>query len=67
VSEPNAAARKRLFTDMLRILEAEAPALYFVAPKVTLAVSSRVANEQPAPQIPQLLWSADTLAFQPGR
>jgi peptide/nickel transport system substrate-binding protein len=61
-SEPDTAERKRLFTDVLRIFEEESPALYLVAPKVTLAVSSRVTNERPAPQIPQLLWSADTLA-----
>jgi hypothetical protein len=38
------------------------PALYFVAPKVTIALSPRVLNVTPAPQIPQVLWSADTLA-----
>ena len=53
--------RQRLIAEAVRILEDELPAIYFVAPKVTLAVSSRVANPQPAPQIPQLLWS-DTLA-----
>ena len=53
--------RQRLMTEAVRILEDELPAIYFVAPKVTLAVSSRVANPRPAPQIPQLLW-ADTLA-----
>ena len=50
--------RQRLVAEAVRILEDEVPAIYFVAPKVTLAVSSRVANPQPAPQIPQLLWSA---------
>jgi peptide/nickel transport system substrate-binding protein len=55
-------ARKRLFAEVQRIFFEHLPALYFVAPKVTIAVSSRVANEQPAAQIPQLLWSADTLA-----
>ncbi len=53
--------RQRLVTEAVRILEDEMPAIYLVAPKVTLAVSSRVANPRPAPQIPQLLWS-DTLA-----
>jgi peptide/nickel transport system substrate-binding protein len=56
------AERQRLFAEVQRIFAAHQPALYFVAPRVTIAVSSRVANEQPAPQIPQLLWSADTLA-----
>jgi peptide/nickel transport system substrate-binding protein len=57
------AERQRLFADVQRIFVEHQPALYFVAPRVTIAVSSRVANEQPAAQIPQLLWSADTLAM----
>jgi peptide/nickel transport system substrate-binding protein len=56
------AERQRLFAEVQRIFGEEVPALYFVAPKVTLAVSPRVRNERPAPQIPQLLWSAETLA-----
>ena len=48
------------------MLADQLPGIYFVAPKVTLAVSRRVLNAQPAPQIPQLLWSADTLAAAPG-
>jgi peptide/nickel transport system substrate-binding protein len=54
--------RRRLFTEVQRIFVDEMPAIYFVTPKVTLAVSARVLNPQPAPQIPQLLWSADSLA-----
>jgi peptide/nickel transport system substrate-binding protein len=54
--------RQRLFADVQRIFGEELPALYFVVPKVTIAVAPRVLNPQPAPQIPQLLWSADTLA-----
>jgi len=30
-------------------------------------VSARVANPQAAPQIPQLLWSAETLGVSAGR
>ena len=56
------AARQRLFADVLRIFEEHRPAVYLVAPRVTLAVSSRVRNERPAPQVPQLLWNADALA-----
>lgn len=56
------AERKRLFAEVQRIFDEQMPALYFAAPKVTIAVSSRVMNERPAPQIPQLLWSPDTLA-----
>lgn len=56
------AGRQRLFREVQQIFQEHLPAIYFVAPRVRIAVSSRVANEQPVPQIPQLLWSADTLA-----
>jgi peptide/nickel transport system substrate-binding protein len=56
------ADRQRLFLEVQRVFAEHLPALYIVAPKVTIAVSPRVRNAQPAPQIPQLLWSADTLA-----
>jgi peptide/nickel transport system substrate-binding protein len=56
------AERQRIFADVQAIMADELPAIYFVAPRVTLAVSRRVANAQPAPQIPQLLWAADTIA-----
>jgi peptide/nickel transport system substrate-binding protein len=59
---PELAERQRLFAEVQRVMAEELPAIYFVAPRVTLAVSARVANATPAPQIPQLLWSADTLA-----
>jgi peptide/nickel transport system substrate-binding protein len=55
-------ARQRAFADVQRILEEELPSIYFVAPRVTLATSRRVANPTPVPQAPHLLWSADTLA-----
>ena len=56
------ASRKRAFADVQRILADELPAIYFVAPRVTLVTSTKVMNPTPAPQIPQLLWAADTLA-----
>jgi peptide/nickel transport system substrate-binding protein len=59
------AERRRLFTEVQEIFVEEMPAIYFVTPKVTLAVSTRVVNPQPAPQIPQLLWSAESLAAAP--
>ena len=62
---PDLGERVRLFTEVQKIFVDEMPAIYFVTPKVTLAVSSRVRNPQPAPQLPQLLWSADTLAAAP--
>lgn len=57
--------RRRAFHEAQRLLAEHLPSIYFVAPKVTLAVSARTTNPTPAPRIPQLLWSADTLASGP--
>lgn len=57
--------RQRLFAEVQRIFGHQLPAIYFVAPRVTIAVSRRVANPTPVQQVPQLLWSAETLAMQP--
>jgi ABC-type transport system substrate-binding protein len=62
---PDPAQRHRLFEDVQRIYADEMPVIAFVAPKVMLAISSRVVNPRPAAQIPQLLWSADTLGARP--
>jgi peptide/nickel transport system substrate-binding protein len=62
----NPAERRRLFEDVQRVYADEIPVIAFAASKVTLAISSRVVNPRPAPMIPQLLWSADTLAARPG-
>jgi ABC-type transport system substrate-binding protein len=68
VAEPSdLEERRRVFTEVQRIFVDELPAIYFVTPKVTVAVSTRVLNPQPAPQIPQLLWNADSLAVTPAR
>lgn len=64
-TSPDLKDRVRLFTEVQKIFVDEMPAIYFVTPKVTLAVSTRVRNPTPAPQLPQLLWSADTLATAP--
>jgi peptide/nickel transport system substrate-binding protein len=53
--------RQRLFAEVQRIYADEMPVMSFVAPKVMIAISSRVVNARPVPQIPQLLWSAETL------
>jgi peptide/nickel transport system substrate-binding protein len=62
VVSPDLAERQRLFADVQRILGEELPAIYFVAPRITVAHSSRVLNAAPAVQIPHLLWNPDTLA-----
>ena len=59
------AQRVRLFRDVQRVFSEHLPALYFAAPRVFLAVSSRVRNTTPGVNRPQLLWSADTLAVAP--
>ncbi|MFL6109875.1 MAG: ABC transporter substrate-binding protein, partial [Catenulispora sp.] len=55
-------ARRGLMQQVQQILGDELPAIYFVAPRVSVATSLRVLNPSPVAQLPQLLWSADTLA-----
>ena len=66
VAARDLAERQRIFAEVQRIFGEQLPAIYFVAPTVTLAMSPDVANANPAPQIPQVLWSADTLAVAGG-
>ena len=54
--------RKRLFDDVQRIFIEHAPVLYFAAPRVIVATSSRVVNATPALALSPLMWSPDTLA-----
>ncbi|MEX2662708.1 MAG: ABC transporter substrate-binding protein [Vicinamibacterales bacterium] len=56
------AERQQLFAEVQRILGEQLPAIYFVAPRVTIAVRPRVRNLTPVLQAPQLLWNAETLA-----
>lgn len=56
------AERQRLFAEVQRIVGEELPAIYFVAPRVIVVHAARVLNVTPALQVPQLLWSPDTLA-----
>ncbi len=59
---PAVEERQRLFAEVQRIMGEELPAMYFAAPKVTIAASRRATNLQPVPQVPQLLWAADRIA-----
>ncbi|MEO8257377.1 MAG: ABC transporter substrate-binding protein [Acidobacteriota bacterium] len=55
--------RKRLFDQVQAIFARHLPTIQFVAPRVFVAVSSRVTNLAPtAFSRPQLLWSPDTIA-----
>lgn len=62
---PSLDERKELFAEVQRIIGEQLPAIYFVVPRITLAVSTRVGNPTPVPQAPQLLWKADTLSVKP--
>jgi peptide/nickel transport system substrate-binding protein len=54
--------RFRLFEEAQQIFAAHQPMIYFAAPRIYAAASSRLLNLQPMLRRPQLLWSPDTLA-----
>jgi peptide/nickel transport system substrate-binding protein len=56
--------RRRLFIEVQKIFAAHAPMLYFAAPRIFVAASSRVGNLAPAVSRPQLLWAADSIAVK---
>jgi peptide/nickel transport system substrate-binding protein len=58
--------RKRLFDEVQQLFAEFVPAIYFAAPRVFVATSSRVANASPALLEPLMLWNADMLARRPG-
>ena len=53
--------RQRIFIDVQKIFAEHLPAVYFAAPHVFVATSSRLTNVTPSRIPPQVLWSADTL------
>ena len=57
--------RRRQFTEVQRIFLAHNPAIYFVAPHVLVATSTRVAPVTPAVTPPQVLWAADEIRVAP--
>jgi peptide/nickel transport system substrate-binding protein len=56
------AERRRLYNEVQKIFVEHAPMIYFVAPRIYVAASSRLVNLTPGVLRPQLLWSADTVA-----
>jgi peptide/nickel transport system substrate-binding protein len=58
------AERKRLFDEVQAVFAEHAPALYFVAPRIFAASSTRVTNVTPAVRRPQLLWAPDEVAVR---
>jgi peptide/nickel transport system substrate-binding protein len=63
-AEVNQAERKRLFDQVQMIFADNLPAIYFVAPRLHHAVSSRVGNLEPAINRPQLLWNVEKISVQ---
>jgi ABC-type transport system substrate-binding protein len=55
------ADRKRMFDEMQRIFIEHQPMIYFAAPRVFVASSTRVGNVTPTVVPPRLLWSPDTI------
>jgi peptide/nickel transport system substrate-binding protein len=54
--------RKRMFDSVQKIFAEHVPVIYFVAPRIFAAASTRVQNVVPAVKGPQLFWSPDTVA-----
>lgn len=59
------AERRRLFAEVQRIFAENLPAIHFVAPRMYMAVSTRLINPSPSVLRPHLLWAADTIAVRP--
>jgi peptide/nickel transport system substrate-binding protein len=55
------AERRRLFAEVQKLLSAHLPFLHFAAPKVTIAMSSRLQGATPAVLDPPVLWNAEVL------
>ena len=64
MSSVDQAERKRLFDQVQNIFAENLPAIYFVAPRMYIGVSSRVASLTPAILRPQLLWAADRITVR---
>lgn len=55
------AARKRIFDRVQHIFADNLPAIFFAAPRLTVATSARVQNVTPGPLHPYCLWQAATI------
>jgi peptide/nickel transport system substrate-binding protein len=58
---PTLAERQRLFIEAQKVFGENVPALYFVAPKIAVAASSRVGGAVPVLFDPKILWNPATL------
>ncbi len=64
VASPDLATRRALFNQVQRILAEELPAIYFVAPRITLAAHTRVTGIRPGLLQPFILWNAGELGVR---
>ena len=60
-SSMNDDERRRLFGEAQRVFAEHEPVLYFAAPKVILATSTRVHGVTPSVLAPYLLWNAERM------
>jgi len=58
---PSVGERKRLFDEVQRLFGENLPAIYFVAPRISVATSRRVGGIQPVLLDPKVLWNSDTI------
>lgn len=58
---PSLAERQRLFAEVQKVFGENLPAIYFVAPKVNVAMSRRLGGAAPVLLDPKILWNAGTL------
>ena len=56
--------RKRIFDQIQQIFAENLPALYFVAPRLYMGVSTRVGDLTPSILRPQLLWNAERITVR---
>ena len=61
VAAPTLAERQRLFAEVQKVFGENLPAIYFVAPKVSVAMSRRVGGAVPVLLDPKILWNPATL------
>jgi peptide/nickel transport system substrate-binding protein len=64
-AESSLAERQKLFAEVQRIVGENLPAIYFVTPKVTVAMTRRVGGAEPVNLDPKILWSPDVLFVRP--
>src|SRR5262249_33671658 len=59
--------RYELFAEVQRIVAREVPVLCFAFPRLSVGISTRVADAAPAPFRPAVLWSPDQLSIRHAR